>query len=154
MKVIIAGGRDFADWQVFADTMYRVREAGIVISEVFCGCAPGADTMGEHWAGVLLRDPIPVRRFPADWDRYRAGAGPIRNQVMVDAGADGLIAFPGGAGTADMVRRAVAGGLWVWAVADPRKRKGAPGGLSGQGASEGPQGTAGGLFAEKAPQEG
>lgn len=46
-----------------------------------------------------------VIAYPADWDRYGRGAGPIRNAVMVmDSSA--LIAFPGGVGTANAVANA------------------------------------------------
>jgi predicted Rossmann-fold nucleotide-binding protein len=31
-------------------------------------------------------------------------AGPIRNRLMLDLGAHAVLAFPGGAGTANMVR--------------------------------------------------
>jgi len=40
----------------------------------------------------------------------------MRNQQMVDYGLDGLAAFPGGNGTADMVRRARAAGVTVMEV--------------------------------------
>ena len=53
--------------------------------------------------------------YPAQWDVYGRRAGPIRNQEMIDEGKpDGVVAFPGGKGTADMVRRAEAAGLKVW----------------------------------------
>ena len=52
--------------------------------------------------------------YPAAWDRGRR-AGPERNQRMIEIGEpDGGVAFPGGCGTADMVRKARAAGLVVW----------------------------------------
>lgn len=49
-------------------------------------------------------------------------AGPIRNQHMIDtAKPDLVVSFPGGAGTADMVRRAKAAGVRVIEV-EPRLR--------------------------------
>lgn len=101
MKAIIAGGRDYvatdATWR-FLDDAHRFYP----ITEVVSGCARGADAAGERWAEMRG---IPIRRFPADWNKHGKGAGPIRNQEMAEY-ADALIAFPGGRGTADMVRRA------------------------------------------------
>jgi len=46
------------------------------------------------------------RPYPADWETYGRAAGPIRNQKMLDSEQINLcVAFPGGAGTADMVAR-------------------------------------------------
>jgi predicted Rossmann-fold nucleotide-binding protein len=39
----------------------------------------------------------------------------MRNQRKIDEGkSDGLVAFPGGSGTPDMIRRAEKAGLKVW----------------------------------------
>lgn len=51
----------------------------------------------------------------ADWNEYGRAAGPIRNQEMVDAGADVCLAFPtGGPGTRDCMRRARDAGIRVF----------------------------------------
>jgi len=86
------------------------------IKEVISGCARGADTLGESWASA---NGIPVEKYPALWDVHGRGAGPIRNQLMLDDGKpDGVVAFPGGSGTADMVGRAKAADVWVFEVPD------------------------------------
>lgn len=101
MKAIIAGGRDYvatdSTWR-FLDDVHRFHP----ITEVVSGGARGADAAGERWAEMRG---IPIRRFPADWNKHGKGAGPIRNQQMAEY-ADALIAFPGGRGTSDMLRRA------------------------------------------------
>jgi hypothetical protein len=57
---------------------------------------------------------IPCSVYMADWDGLGRKAGPIRNQRMLDEGKpDLVIAFPGGRGTADMVRRAREAGVEV-----------------------------------------
>ena len=90
----------FRDLDAFRST----RGVTIIIS----GCARGADTLGIEWAEARG---IEVGRFPADWDTHGRAAGPIRNQRMLDEGKpDLVVAFPGGRGTADMVRRARARG--------------------------------------------
>ncbi len=82
----------------------------IPITEVVSGGAAGADSDGEIWACELN---IPVRRFAADWDKHGKAAGPIRNAEMADY-AEALIAFPGGKGTANMVKQAKKKGLKIW----------------------------------------
>ncbi len=59
--------------------------------------------------------------FRALWERHGRAAGVIRNQAMLDYGIDLVLAFPGGRGTADMVRRARSAGVAVAAVAPAPK---------------------------------
>lgn len=105
MRVLVCGGRDFADRELLFRSLDELRFArGVTV--VISGCARGADTLGIEWAEARG---VEVARFPADWEKYRRAAGPIRNQQMLDEGKpDLVIAFPGGRGTADMVRRATA----------------------------------------------
>lgn len=52
--------------------------------------------------------------YPANWLKYGRMAGAMRNQQMLDEEeVDLVVAFPGGKGTADMVRRARAAGIEV-----------------------------------------
>ncbi len=52
------------------------------------------------------------RSPPAEWSKYGRRAGPIRNKQMLDVGKPHLVvAFPGGAGTANMVKQAKAAGV-------------------------------------------
>ena len=84
------------------------------IATVIHGGARGADTVAARWAEAHS---LEVVKFPADWQRHGRAAGGIRNQQMLDEGhPDAVVAFPGGVGTADMVRRAKAAGLPVWEV--------------------------------------
>jgi len=58
-------------------------------------------------------DPL-EQTFDAEWHRHGKRAGPIRNQRMLEEGQpDLIVAFPGGHGTADMVRRARQAGIEV-----------------------------------------
>ena len=110
-RVIIAGGRDYTDYdRVCRVCNYQLKNK-LVNSTVIvvCGMAAGADYLGAQWARSLG---LKVEEFPADWKRLGRAAGPIRNQQMADV-ANGLIAFPGGSGTADMIRRAEAKDLIV-----------------------------------------
>ena len=45
--------------------------------------------------------------FPADWAKHGKAAGPIRNaEMLTEFLPDYIVAFPGGKGTADMLRKA------------------------------------------------
>ena len=86
----------------------------VEVAAVRHGCARGADTLAGEWA---RERGIPEQRYLADWQAHGKGAGPRRNQAMLDAADVAcVVAFPGGVGTADMVRRARAAGLLVWEV--------------------------------------
>ena len=109
MRVLVCGWRDYADkaylWSVLDG--FGPPE----IREVVSGMAPGADSFAAEWAE---RFGFVLHKFPADWGKHGRAAGPIRNQQMLDEGKpDIVIAFPGGRGTADMVKRAKAAGLRV-----------------------------------------
>jgi len=70
------------------------------------GEARGADSMARD---IALARGWEVIRVPADWVKYGRGAGPIRNQQMLDMGPDQVWAFHDNLacskGTLDMVRR-------------------------------------------------
>ena len=87
MKIIIAGGREFWNSELVADTMKPYLEnPGLVI---VCGMARGADLCGKQWAD---NNNIPVEEYPADWNRYGKRAGYLRNEAM-SREADILVAF-------------------------------------------------------------
>lgn len=91
MRLLITGSRDWDNIQVITDTMVVLKRIyGTDVLLVSGACPAGADRMCEDYAihlGWL------VERHPADWDRYGKSAGPIRNQEMVDLGADVCLAF-------------------------------------------------------------
>jgi hypothetical protein len=100
MKTIIAGCRDFTDYNLLEAKVdyYRKDHA---ITEVVCGGATGADALGENYA---IQNGIPVKGFPADWNKHGKAAGPIRNRQMAEY-ADVLIAVWDGKsrGTKNMI---------------------------------------------------
>lgn len=101
MRTIISGGRDYRF--SYSDISYLDDLMGwLPITEVVSGTARGADKAGEAWARSRG---LPVKQFPADWERHGRKAGPLRNLDMADY-ADALVAFPGGDGTKDMVKTA------------------------------------------------
>jgi hypothetical protein len=72
--------------------------------EIIAGGATGVDTAAIDWAcSNWLRWQV----FTADWETHGRAAGYIRNKQMRDEGKpDIVLAFPGGKGTANMVKLA------------------------------------------------
>jgi hypothetical protein len=77
---------------------------------VVAGAARGADTLAADWA---RENHIAVEEHPAKWDELGKAAGAVRNLEMLGTGVDGVIAFPGGRGTAHMVLISEAAGVPV-----------------------------------------
>ncbi len=76
------------------------------------GGALGADRLARVWAESRS---VPHVTYPADWKQHGKAAGRLRNRQMLrDGKPDAVIAFPGGAGTHDMITIAEAAGLPVW----------------------------------------
>lgn len=78
---------------------------------VIHGDAKGADTMADSWAVVNWCE---IQSYPADWDKYGKRAGYLRNmQMLVEGKPDLVVAFPGGRGTANMIKLAEEAGVEV-----------------------------------------
>lgn len=92
-RVIIAGGRDFRDYDLLAKTMNHLLSNVRDEITVVCGKARGADTLGEQYA---KEHGYSVQYFPADWNKYGKSAGYLRNTEMAK-NADALVAFWNGA---------------------------------------------------------
>ena len=108
MKTIVAGSRDITDLKLVTHTIETV---SFEVTEVVSGRARGVDTLGEVWAE---QNKIPIQYFPADWNKFGRGAGPIRNREMAEY-ADALIAVWDGVsrGTRNMIELAKTYGLVV-----------------------------------------
>ena len=116
MRILVCGGRDFKDQHkvnLVLDGL-QMKHNHIFIIE---GGAIGADRLAQNWAKEIhgiIPEFVNYKTFKADWGTHGKAAGPIRNQQMIDEGKpDLVVAFPGGAGTADMVRRAKKAGIEV-----------------------------------------
>lgn len=100
MKLIVCGGRDFTD-QDYAFAILDQCHHEVGITCLVEGGARGADRLGRLWA---ISRGVRYLTFAADWDRHGKSAGFLRNAEMLNSGAEGVIAFPGGRGTAHMIR--------------------------------------------------
>lgn len=111
IRVIVCGGRDFNERDFIHNTLCDLDAQHGPFDVIVHGAATGADNEGMIWAQTMGRRQLPM---VADWHRHGRAAGPIRNQRMIDDGKpDLVVAFPGGKGTADMVKRAKAAGIKV-----------------------------------------
>jgi len=106
MRVIIAGGRDFSNYDYLVDA---IEESGYKITTVISGHATGADTLGEIYADD---NDIPLEVYPADWSKYGKVAGFIRNAQMADVADSAVIMWDGKSnGTKNMVQEMKKRGL-------------------------------------------
>jgi hypothetical protein len=102
-RVLVCGGRNYSDRKKFISTMDAI-DVERQITLIIQGGASGADSLAKLWA---LRAAVPYIEFRADWNKNGRAAGPLRNQKMIDQGRpDLVVAFQGGRGTSDMMRRA------------------------------------------------
>ena len=109
-KLIIAGTR--FDWQdTNLDTyrnkqeIYQLLKNEFIavnfineVTEIVSGTARGIDRLGEELA---QEHAIPVKKFPADWNRFNKAAGPIRNREMGEY-ADGALILCDGISTGSL----------------------------------------------------
>ena len=125
-RVIIAGTRDFSDYQLLRDKCDAILSAKRQDSNIIIvsGTARGADRLGERYA---KERGFQLRQFPADWLNDEKKAGPIRNAKMAD-NADALIAFWDGEsrGTKNMIETAKRKGLVIRTIDTNRSRIATP----------------------------
>ena len=101
MKLIISGSRTFDNYELLCEIADRVHNNVEEVTEVVCGGAKGADSLGKRWAE---EHDIPVKLMPAKWSEGKS-AVPARNKAMAEYG-ESLLAFWDGEspGTKNMIR--------------------------------------------------
>jgi hypothetical protein len=115
-KVLVCGGRKYFDRARVRDVMLAIASEHADENTVLFihGDAPGADTLCKL---VATENGYHAAAVPALWRTFDKAAGAIRNGVMLALGPDLVVAFPGGRGTADMVKQARNAGVFVVEVA-------------------------------------
>jgi len=110
-RVIICGTRLGVKPELVKDCIRKLRDAHPDLVVVH-GAYHGVDAQARCFARQLG---VPEEAHPARWKELGKKAGPVRNQEMVDAGAEAVFAFPGeiSTGTEDLVRRALQAGIPV-----------------------------------------
>ena len=114
-KVIIAGCRDFNDYELLKEKCdYFLQDEKKEDVVIISGHASGADALGERYA---QERGFQLETYPADWKAHGRAAGPIRNAKMASV-AHALIAFWDGKsrGTKNMIDTATKRGLKVAVV--------------------------------------
>lgn len=113
IKIIIAGSRDFEDYELlkrFCDSI--IEKLALTDVQIVSGGCSGADYLGEQYA--LERGHKLVNILP-NWELHGKAAGPIRNREMAQY-ADILIAFWDGKsrGTKSMIDEASKASLVIY----------------------------------------
>lgn len=116
-RLLVTGSRDWTNKTLvemaLEDARHFLGEDTVLVH----GGAVGADTI---CANVWSKWGLPVEKHPANWGKHGRAAGPIRNQEMVDLGADLCVGFvlpyPKGRGTRDCLKRASEAGIecYIW----------------------------------------
>lgn len=119
MRILVCGGRDYADKKKVYYTLdnltgcYKNRPYVLPKKDtvIIHGAASGADILADSWA---VTNWVKFEEYPANWGRYHKRAGYIRNKRMLEEGKpDIVVAFPGGKGTSNMVKLAQDAGIPV-----------------------------------------
>lgn len=116
--VLVTGGREYKDKEkIFKTLDYLHKKWNITL--IVQGYARGTDKIANYWA-KLRKVPTTDRKYeisPNAWIEEGYAAGPNRNQRMLDEEKiEQVVAFPGGNGTKDMIKRAEKAGLKVLKV--------------------------------------
>lgn len=117
--ILVCGGRDYTDAAKVAEVLSTVLARAGWPMRLLHGDATGADALAKAWAEANQVEAVPFPVLLNEWRCYGKGAGPIRNARMVAQRPDLVVAFPGGAGTADCVRQAREAGIPVLTVQTP-----------------------------------
>lgn len=102
MRVVVTGGRDFADRSLLFGVLDGIHDA-TPVTLIRNGGMTGADALSSRWAYERRVD---TECVGALWGKYGSKAGPIRNEWMLSRPTDLVVAFPGGRGTQHTIDRA------------------------------------------------
>ena len=121
MRVLVCGGRNFYNKALIKRTLDELHKK-TPITCLIHGGASGADFLANHWATAY--GGMPQEEYPYKLGGTSKAAGLIRNLMMLVQGKPNLVvAFPGGKGTADMVRKARKAGIKVMEIKDEALNK-------------------------------
>lgn len=112
-KVLVTGDRNWTSRVVVLTELIFCRSLKTLVE----GEAHGADKISADLAENILKLED-IRRYPADWDKLKRAAGPIRNREMLKERPDLVLAFHDdlegkSKGTKDMVKISLKAGVPV-----------------------------------------
>lgn len=115
MRILITGDRDWTYGRGIRSVLESMQSASGLPFEMITivhGDARGADKLAGYHAALLG---FKVEPYPAEWKRFGLGAGPKRNQKMLESGVNFCLAFHDriheSKGTRDMVTRCIRKGV-------------------------------------------
>ncbi|AVR55690.1 hypothetical protein [Campylobacter phage CP39] len=79
MKLLVAGSRDFNDYNLLKNKIF---ELNIQPSTIVCGMTRGADMLGYQYG---IDNSLKIEKYKPNWNLYGKSAGPIRNKLMADS---------------------------------------------------------------------
>lgn len=112
MKILICGDRRWSDLEFIREVVSTLKDVEAIVH----GDCRGADRMGGSVAETIGALEIKV---PASWQHYGRGAGPIRNQKMLNDNPDIRLVlafhddFEKSKGTRNMVRISKQAGITI-----------------------------------------
>jgi hypothetical protein len=128
MKILVCGGRDYNNYSKVNEILSLICEENNLKTEpdsfgnylytptIIHGAAKGADSLADQWA---VANWTKLEVYPAKWSKWGKSAGYTRNKQMLEEGKpDLVVAFPGGKGTAMMVKLAKEAGVKVIEIQD------------------------------------
>lgn len=88
MRLAVIGSRTFTDYKKLEEVLdgYALLNP---ITEIISGGAKGVDKLAEQYSKARA---IPIKVYPAEWDKYGRSAGYRRNTLIVN-NCDQVIAF-------------------------------------------------------------
>ncbi len=113
MILIVTGGREYIPTSAQLHLL-KMLASEMGVTELVHGAARGVDMAVDAMFSKSLPH-VKITSFPYKAEHGRAG-GPIRNSQMAAYAKDkpsACVAFPGGRGTDDMVKKAKAAGIFV-----------------------------------------
>lgn len=113
-KVIVCGGRNYKSWASIYENIKALHDKH-KFTHLITGGASGCDEYASDVAKELGIQPVVC---DALWNFHGKPAGPIRNKNMLYLMPDLVIAFPGGTGTAGMVKLAKEANIEVVIIND------------------------------------
>lgn len=116
-RILVTGSRYWVDRQTVWKALHDQYVLSTQVITVVHGGARGLDDIADRWAWGMMQEGwgVRVESHPANWKLHGKRAGVIRNQLMVDLGADVCLAFPqpDGTGTQHCMSRAAEAGIPV-----------------------------------------
>tara|TARA_R110000803_G_scaffold157924_2_gene222251 strand:- start:4389 stop:4739 length:351 start_codon:yes stop_codon:yes gene_type:complete len=114
MRLIVAGGRYFDDYDLLKMELDRFLSDVDGEIEIVSGMASGADSLGIKYA---KEKGYPVKEFYAQWGQFGKKAGPLRNAEMANYATHCVCFWDGiSKGTGNMIDLAEKNGLVTFTV--------------------------------------